>query len=167
MSGARVRNRSVGNVRGVFLFALLAAFALLSVMTVIMGAQVYGRISDRAAANHGTRTALTYIAGKVRSFDQSDAVRVETPENRDVLVLSGVYGGDVYHTYIYLEDGAIREYFGAAERAFDPAMGERIADAASFAAELTGGTLRVRIGAADGKTHETQVFLQSVSEAAA
>ena len=167
MSGARARNRSLGNVRGVFLLALLAAFALLSVMTVIVGAQVYGRISDRATANHGVRTALTYIVGKVRAFDQSGAVRVETEENRDVLVLSDVYGGDVYHTYIYLEDGAIRESFGAAERAFDPALGERIADASSFAAKLTDGVLQVSIVAADGSMHETRAFLQSLTEAAA
>ncbi|MDO4573183.1 MAG: DUF4860 domain-containing protein, partial [Clostridia bacterium] len=95
--GFRHENQGAGAVRGVFLFALLAVFALLSLIVVLGGARVYRAIDARGAQNYAARTALSYVAGKVRAGDEAEGLRVEALEDGAALLcLSSEYGGEEY-----------------------------------------------------------------------
>ena len=149
------------DARGVFAFALLAAFAILSLLTVVIGARVYQRVEARAAQANETRMTLGYLAGKLRANDAKNAVAVETRENMEVLTLSRDYGGKWYNTYIYCYNGTILEYFAAADVAFSPAFGETIGSASSLAFEQNGEMLVVTVENADGETFSLSVCLSS------
>ncbi len=138
----RIRAKSLpgGQVRGLFTFALLVCFALLSLLIVLLGVRVYETIEERAAVTHGSRTALLYLAGKVRAADPA-GIAIMEQEGGQVLVIAAEHEGERYHTYIYRREGVLCEYFGSASRAFDPAFGEAIIPAEGFEAAWAGPEL--------------------------
>ena len=89
------------SVSGVFVFLLIAMYALFSLLLVLIGAGVYQRITDAADYNAQMRTSLTYVASKVRAGDEAGAVTVERVNGVPVLVLGEPYDGEVYYTRIY------------------------------------------------------------------
>lgn len=161
MSGrAAGANRGVGAVRGMFMFLLLAAFAVLSVIVVLVGARVYRAVEGRGAENYESRTVLAYVAGKVRALDAAGRITTETVGGADALVLGAAYGGEDYATYIYAYDGRLMEYFGRAGSAFSPEHGEPIAEAAGFDAVIERGLLTVTVARADGGEDSLTLYLQ-------
>lgn len=138
---ARERVRP-GDLAGSLLpFALMALFALISLLIVIAGARVYRQVQETTERNYDTRTVTAYIAGKVRAADANGMVAVEVMDGVPVLMLGSEISGKRYYTYIFCKDGALSEYFGSSERAFDPAFGVGIAAAESFVPALEGNLL--------------------------
>lgn len=129
-----------------FVFALVGAFALLSLTAVLVGGRIYRNVADRTEANTGRRTTAAYIAGKVRAYDHADGVDVRDEDGISVLMLTSEIEGSRYVTYIYCLDGMVREYYQREGRAFVPENGEAIAEAEalSFTREDGGLTVRVR-----------------------
>ncbi len=90
-----------GEVRGVFIFALLAAFALLSLVVVLVGARSYRMIDASAEQAFVSRTGLSYLIGKVRGADAADQLEIRGEADVSVLVLGQQIEGERYNTYIY------------------------------------------------------------------
>ncbi len=128
-----------------FIFALLGAFALLSLTAVLVGGRIYRSVADRSERNAGLRTTSAYIAGKVRAFDQQGGVAVTDEDGISVLHLEKEIDGSRYVTYIYCLDGAVREYYQRADRAFVPENGAAIAEAESLSFTLEDGGLSVDV----------------------
>ena len=167
MSGAARRGRARGaSASGLFLFLLLAAFSVLSLLAVLVGAKVYERIDARSAQNYETRTALSYIAGKVRAFDAAGAVETSDADGCPALLLHADYNGTRYTTYIYVYEGSLMEYFARADAAFTPRYGESVAEAEALSVSLQDGLLSVRLTCADGETSSIDLFLQSAEAGA-
>ena len=154
-------NPGVGAVRGMFMFVLLAAFAVLSVIVVLVGARVYRAVDARGSDNYATRTALSYIAGKVRASDGAGQIGTVRLDGTEALALSADYDGTVYVTYIYAYEGRLMEYFGREGRAFSLSYGEAIGEAAGFSSEIAGGLLILSVENADGRTETLKLYLQS------
>ncbi len=150
-----------GPVKGAFTFALLAAFALLSLLIVLLGARVYRLVEDTSRRNFEQRTALSYVAGKVRALDAADSVNVETIDGADVLVLSAAYGGTRYNTYIYYDGEGLCECFARADRGLNRALGDRLVPLAGFAVSREGSLLLVGVTGTDGTESALSLFLQS------
>lgn len=150
-----------GNVQGVFVFALLAAFALLSLAVVLVGARAYRTVNQTADATHISRTGMSYLVGKVRGADAEDAVNILQKDGMDVLALGAAYGGKPYVTYIYCDGSGVREYFAAADIAFDAAFGEEILAAKSLSFSLDDRLLTMTMVDEDGGEHVSKVFLAS------
>lgn len=160
--GRNQRLRPHRAASGAFVFLLLAGFALLSMLVVAVGAEVYRTVEKQAEENYDARTALSYVAGKVRSCDAASAVSVATLDGEPVLQLCEEIEGVPYCTYIYWYQGGLQEYFGAAARAFNPAFGETIVPAAGFEAQLgDDGLLHVCVTDARGGAHSLTLYLQS------
>ena len=68
----------------VFALLLYGLFALLSLLLVLIGAQVYRSIVRQTEARSDTRASLSYVANKIRSAEEA---RLETREGVPVLVL--------------------------------------------------------------------------------
>ena len=45
----------------------MAVFALMALLTVVLGAGVYRSVVSRAEVNHEARTAMAYITSKLRA----------------------------------------------------------------------------------------------------
>lgn len=167
MSNAQGSAEHRGSVRGVFIFALLAAFALLSLIVVVVGARAYKVINDTADASYASRTSMSYLIGKVRGADEAGMIAVLQQDGMDVLSLGGDYGGERYNTYIYCKDGAIYEYFASANQAFSPDFGEAILTASSLSFRLEQNILLVDLVDGDGEAHTASLCLAAGGEAGA
>lgn len=163
-AGSSARGR--GEVRGVFIFALLAAFALLSLIVVVVGARSYRMINATAERAYVSRTGLSYMIGKVRGADEAGMLEVRSEGGMDVLALGGMYGGERYQTYIYCDGTQVLEYFAKADLAFSPDYGEEIFTAEQLHFSLDGGLLTILLTDTGGETHTAAVLLQAAKEGA-
>ena len=156
-----------GEMRGAFIFALLAAFALLSLIVVVVGAKSYRMINATAEQAYVSRTGMSYLVGKVRGADEAGQIEVRDEAGMSVLTLGQTIDGEAYHTYIYCDGTAVLEYFARAELPFSPDYGEKIFDAGSLSFTLEGGLLQISIVDAGGKTHDGAVYLHAEQEGGA
>ena len=139
---------------GLSLFLTVAVFALMALLTVVLGAGVYRSVVGRAEVNHEARTAMAYITGKLRA--NTGSTTLETTEvGNDMLVLSEEIGGADYETRIYAHEGALYEVFAAADIDFAPEEGQPIAALDGFSAQMEESALRltVRAGGEDYTAH--------------
>ena len=167
MRRMRPFNEKRGSVRGVFIFALMAAFALMSLLVVVVGARAYKNIIETSDAAYASRTGMSYLIGKARSADEAGMINVQTQDGLSILVLGAIYGGERYQTYIYCSDGAVHEYFASAEQAFSPEFGDQIFQAEALTFELNGALLIITLVDETGETHSASVYLSAGGEAGA
>lgn len=167
MSEAKKRSENRGSVRGVFIFALLAAFALLSLIVVVVGARAYKVINQTSDEAYASRTGMSYLIGKVRGADEAGMIAILKENGMDVLSLGADYGTERYNTYIYCMDGSIYEYFASADQAFSSDFGEEILTARSLAFDLEKGVLRIELVGDDGEAYAASLCLAAGGEAGA
>ena len=145
-----------------FVFLLLGMFAVFSLMTVVVGANVYRTVTQTTALERQAAVPLSYLANKVRSLDARGAVRVEAHDGiGDVLVLREEYGGDAIETRIFAQGGVLREQYGYAEDAFDPELSERLMDVEAFTAERTAKGIILSVCMRDGQQETLTLTLRS------
>jgi hypothetical protein len=161
---ARFEAENRGGMRGIFLFALLAAFALLSLIVVVFGARSYRMINATAEQAFVSRTGLSYLAGKVRGADAAGMIEIREENGFNVLALGQEIDGVRYNTYIYCDGTQVREYFAQADLAFSPDYGEKICDASELNITLSNGLLNVTIVDAGGEEHAAAIYLQAAKE---
>lgn len=154
-------NQGVGTVRGMFMFVLLAMFALLSVVVLLVGTRVYRAVASRGDDNYEMRTALSYVASKVRAMDTAGQIETLSMDGTDVLALGAEYNGIAYVTYIYVYEGHLMEYFGRRNSEFSLSYGERIATAQGFTSGIQGRLLTITITRSDGAYETMRLYLQS------
>lgn len=164
---ARASAENRGEVRGVFVFALLAAFALLSLIVVVVGARSYRMINDTAEQAFVSRTGMSYLVGKVRGADASGQLAIRDENGMDVLTLGQTIEGARYVTYIYCDGTTVREYFARDDIAFSPDYGETIFSASELTLSLSGSLLTIQIVDDSGKAHTASLYLQAAKEGGA
>ena len=94
-----------------FTMLLFLVFVLCALFTVLIGSRVYENINVRSDANYTGNTALSYIANKVRQGDRAGMVNVADVDGIQVLEMKQEIGDSEYVTWIYWDDGSIRELF--------------------------------------------------------
>lgn len=94
-----------------FTMLLFLVFVLSALFTVLIGGKVYENINTRMNENFTGSTAISYIANKVRQGDSAGMVTVETIEGHEVLQLAQQINGEQYMTWIYFDQGEIKELF--------------------------------------------------------
>lgn len=142
---------------GLSLFLAVAVFALMALLTVVLGAGVYRSVVGRAEVNHEARTAMAYVTGKLRA-NTGDVSLEQTEVGDDMLVLSEEIGGANYETRIYAHEGTLYEIFAAAEIDFAPDQGQPIAALEAFSAEKEENALRLTVRAG-GEDYTARVAL--------
>ena len=166
MKRFRPSGETGGPISGAFVFALLSAFAILSILIVLLGARVFRTVEDNAAMNQQTRTPLMYLANKVRSHDTGALVEVFDGPEGSVVSLGALYAGEQYNTYIFYSQGKLMEYFGKADAGFRPEFGEAMLDVSGFSAVLEGDLMALSVVSPDGVEHTLHLLLQGAGEGA-
>lgn len=133
--------RKQHSIETLFAVVLYGMFALLSLLLVLIGAQVYKRIVQNTEARGGIRASLSYVANKVRASDESGGVRLENRDGIDVLVFEETVEDATYETLIYYYDGALRELFQPSGTSFTPASGETLTAVTQFSMSEKNGLL--------------------------
>ena len=75
-------------ISGVFVFLLLGVFAVMSTVTVLIGANVYRRSGEITQAHDDERILSTYARSMARSMDASGGVYVETVKGYEITGVS-------------------------------------------------------------------------------
>jgi hypothetical protein len=129
LSGDKKPLHALGSL---FTFVLICLFAVLSILLVLLGAQAYRHVTERANTNFNIRTSLGYVQGKLRSHDGMGAVRIEYKDGICVLTLEQNIDGGRYETSIYCYHGTLYETLISTGTEFAPEQGEALANLESF-----------------------------------
>lgn len=145
----------------VFVLMVICLFALCTMFVMILGAQIYKNVVDRADKNFDNRTGINYVVNRVRAADKSGAVSVEKVEDVPALALREQEGGRGYVTYIYFYDGALRELYmedGQEPLAKD---GSEIVTAQAFEVTMQGALVSLSFQGEYGEVNRASVRLRS------
>ena len=153
-------------ISGVFIFALLGAFAVLSTLLVLLGAQAYHAVIERAALAAEERILLGYPVNKVRMNDWADRIRVDEKGGVPMLVIRHDIDGEWYETSIYCHQGRLYELFAAADDELPLEDGEPLVEADYFKPELKDGVVSFEVGKGS-EVYRAQVALRSRKGASA
>lgn len=92
-----------------FMLILFSVFAVMSVLLILMGSNVYGRITDTQEVNSNSRNILSYVTNKVRTSQIKDGVCIEEKDGTPVLVIVNSDDEYAYETLIFEKDGKLKE----------------------------------------------------------
>ena len=99
-----------------FVLVLFLVFTSSALAVILLGARVYQSTSSRMESNYNVRTALAYVSEKIRQNDESGAVSLCELDGIPALTLSQRMGDTSYITYLYFQDGALKELLTEASR---------------------------------------------------
>lgn len=123
MRKIKTANHTIDIVLILVLFCLFAA----SVLSVLLaGANGYQGIVDKMEGQYAERTCLYYLDAKIRHYDETGMVDVESFVGTDALVLYETFEETRYKTLIYYADGYVRELFFEDGLQFQPEDGQKI-----------------------------------------
>lgn len=140
---------------------LLVIFTTCVLMVLFFGADAYSRLTQRDQVSYNNRTAVQYIATRVRQGDSLGNVTLGNFDGVDALVLDA---GEEYVTRLYCYDGYLRELYAAADLPMNPADGEQVLAAEDMRLSLENGLLQVELTDAEGQTNHLTLSLRSGEE---
>ena len=120
----------------IFVMFLFLILVFLSVMFIMLGKNLYSQINNDRASNYEKRVSLSYVANKIRQNDKKECIRIEMLNGKNAVVISEVYDGAKYETWIYFHNNAIFEMFIDSGMKFDLDDGMKILDVDGFTIEM-------------------------------
>lgn len=136
------KNAITHNLDGLAALLLFAVFAA-SVMAVLLtGAKAYRGVTRRDQEAYNARTAVQYVAQRVRQADSLYGITLEDFEGVECLVLGQ---GEPYITRLYCYEGWLMELYCLAGESFSPEDGERIIEAQELKLSLDQGMLGAQV----------------------
>ena len=133
------REKSV--VDAIFLIALLGVFILSSLFIVLFGARVYKKSAENMGINYSSRTALAYVTQKLRQHDYTGGVEITLIDNCPVLKLNQTYNDELYCTYLYEDEGYLKELTSKDDVGLIKSAGKNILEIQSFRAKKLSDSL--------------------------
>lgn len=157
------RTTKLGNLGALLLFGI---FAVLLLMILLSGADLYQSLTERDRANYDRHTAAQYLATRVRQADAEGGMRVEEFCGTAALVTAEQIEGELYETRIYCYDGYLRELFAAASYEPEPEDGEKILPMESLELTWNDGLIRAELLGPEGDAQELLLHCRSGGEVA-
>ena len=136
---------------------LFGVFAACVMAVLFTGAGAYERLIRRDQAAYDRRTALQYVATRVRQADSLNGIWVEDFLGSKALVLQE---GD-YVTRVYCYEGYLMEFYVSQTDPAAPGDGERILELKALDAALEDGLLTVTVTHPDGEESTLVLSLRS------
>lgn len=143
-----------------FTLALFCVFAASALLVVLIGASVYKNTVEQMDESFSNRTSLTYVTNKVRQNDVAGGVYLSKLEGKDALVLEQTVDTDVYQTWIYHDEGALKELFVSSESEIHLADGQAIIEVPGFKFEQSDSVLYISSVDKDGAEIRQQITLR-------
>lgn len=121
--------RKTHSIDVIFVFVLFGIFAVLSLLLIFIGSDIYTGTLASTEQNLAARTAVSYVTNKIHANDRKNAIEVEEISGIPVLVLKHEGEGSDYRSLIYCYDGAIRELLTMSSLEMDLSYGEKLVEA--------------------------------------
>ena len=150
------------NLAGVFVLLVFAVFMVSVLLILLSGADTVQKLTNRDQQTYSQRTAVQYLATRVRQADRCGTVRADEAEGTSVLILTEEIEGAEYCTMVYCYDGYLREMLCPAGISLPLEFGEKILPAESFSVTLEDSLLCAELQLTE-EEHKT-VFLDLRSE---
>ncbi|MCR5672274.1 MAG: DUF4860 domain-containing protein [Lachnospiraceae bacterium] len=155
------RNKSI--VDFLFILALFGAFAITALFVVLFGARIYESTVANMNTNYEKRTAMSYITEKIRSHDYTDGIAVADDDDEDadagsVLELYQEIAGRKYVTYLFVDDGYLKEFTAADDYDFNYNAGTPILAIKDFSVRKESDAL-YRFNITDTNGEKTEFFV--------
>lgn len=147
-------------IQNVFIFLLLAIFAISAIFLTALSAQVYRDTVDTSNRNNAARVASAIIRGAARSEDAGIA-SIREENGLKVLTFTNDYDGEIYYRRLFCAGGFLRESLSSAEQEFEEEMGEALVEMTAFEPEIQGNMLTVRLETPEGGAQEVSVCLRA------
>lgn len=147
----------------IFVLGLFGTFAILSVLLILVGSNIYSGIVERAEGNAQIRISLSYIVNKVHAHDKEDGVFLEERDGVRVLIMEETYGEEIYQNLIYYHDGAIKEALVNKTSNFEFSYGDKIIEVENFQMEekIEEALLYLSVTDLKGNTQSMRLALRS------
>lgn len=149
-------------INGALSLLLITAFAILSLLLVLIGVRAYRAVTAISEENQRLRISFSYLANKVRSAP--DGVLLETREGIPVLALAEQVNGNTYETLVYFSNGELREQFAKAGQDFAAENGEAITELEACSFSMEEERLCVSVVDSGGTPHTMTLTLPSVEQ---
>lgn len=149
-------------VGGLFIFCLIALFAVLAVTLTLTGMRAYQSVSEASAGNSEAQIVLSYLLNKTHAMDSAGSVSIQEENGVEYLCLNERWDDEVYQTRIYALDGQMLEYYCGAEDEFRPELGDPLADVQELTFRMQEPRLlAVSVILPDGTAEEMHIALRS------
>ncbi len=124
------RQKSVVDV--IFMIAVFGVFMLSALFVVVFGAKIYKRTAHDMSVNFNSRTALAYITEKMHQHDRKNGAEVIFEDGAPILKLRQYINSDEYCTYLYEDDGCLKELTARGDVGLVRSSGKKIINLKSF-----------------------------------
>ncbi len=115
-----------------FTIGLFCVFAAAAFILVMIGIGAYQNTVEQMQDTFSTRTAVSYVAEKLRQHDAAGSVSLGQVEDLPALVLSDQVGDNTYFTYIYADEETLYELTVGEDTPVTAGMGEQILQVRDF-----------------------------------
>ena len=140
-----------------FPWALFGLLAICGLLVLILAADIYQDTTTMADENYESRTVLSYLTEKIHQNDNG-TVTIGSVDGTDSLIIRQDYDGEEYCTYIFEEDGMLKELFVRSGTAVSTADGKAVIPVEDFKMEaLENGLLHFSCMSEDGRKMDTVV----------
>lgn len=159
-----MRRKHLQNHAADFLFtlSLFCVFAVCALLLVSMGVQVYRSTARYLEDTYSARTALSYVAEKLRQHDSAGQAALTSLDGSTALLLTDEIEGSVYETYIYPDGDYVCELVVREGTEVSADMGQQILRAEGFSiTSLDDGFLRFTAPDSEGQTYSFILHLRS------
>ena len=140
---------------------MLALFSLSILFALLSGAGVYSRLTSQTRISYDSRTAIQYIATKVRQATTPDAVSVSSFHGTDALCITQSVDGTDYITRIYCYDGYLMELFTIDADGFSPEDGEKILPADDLRIAYVNSLMVITLTDAHGTVRQLKLSIRN------
>ncbi len=148
---------SIDSLAVLLLFAMYVLFLL---FLLLFGAGNYKASVKSLDTNNNLYTAASYITTKFRQHDQPGATSLTEFQGCTAICFQEKIGNKTYSTYIYFDQGYLKELFTAVGSQADISMGTQLAQLSDFQAELIDDCF-YQITLTDTDGHSSHLLLHS------
>lgn len=155
--------KNTHSIEVVFVAVLFSIFAVLSMLLIFIGSDVYKGVLQDTEKNTDMRNSISYLVNKIRTNDRKDAIVIEEIEGVPVLVLKNEKNGTVYKNLLYYHDGAIKEALTEEGMEFELSYGQDVMQVNGFDISYSEEEhiLSITVEDCDGNKRNTGIALRS------
>lgn len=126
------RDKSI--IDALFILALFAVFLICALFIVLFGAKIYKSTVKSSEVSFENRTCYTYIIEKIRQNDNLNGILISDDSDGSVITLTRNVNGKDYATYLYCDEGYLKEYTTLSDNELNKSAGTKITPLESMSA---------------------------------
>ncbi|MBQ7841074.1 MAG: DUF4860 domain-containing protein [Lachnospiraceae bacterium] len=148
-----------------FILTLLGVFTISALLVTLFGANIYRHIVSESQTGYEKSASLSYMREKLRQNDRAGAISLIEVDGTDVLSIEADFPDNSFVTWIYFQDGALKELFCKKDNPISLSAGQALLTLSDFSmAQLSDSSFLFCATAKDGSFQELTVTLHTAAD---